>query len=264
MLTFIILICFGILSGLLAILFGFGGGFIIVPLLYHLSGAAHNQYSMHIAVSTSVVIMIINSLNTTVKSHRHNKIIWPMILPLILYIAIGAILGVFIAQFISSKVIHWLFIIFMLYTIVTCINNKKFVQHSDANLKLITKSQHLWLGLIIGAISSILGVGGSLMTVPLLRNFGVKMANAVAMANPLSLAVALISSIGYSVLALSHHIDLGKYYLGFIYLPALLLLTTGGSIGILIGHKLSDFLSDRLHAKIYIASLILVFLIMLI
>jgi uncharacterized membrane protein YfcA len=262
MLTIVILSFFGILGGIFAVLFGFGGGFIIVPLMYHLSGASHTPYSMHIAVSTSVVIMIINSFNATYKSHKHNRIIWSMIFPLALYIAVGSIIGVFVAQYMSSKVIHWLFILFIFYTIVTCITNKKFIHQSSNTIKLITKTENLIFGLIIGGISSILGVGGSLMTVPLMRNLGVKMENAVAMANPLSFTVAIISSIGYISLTFSQHIHLGKLYFGFIYLPALIILTVGGFIGVYIGHHLTRFLSDKMHAKIYIASLIMVLLIM--
>ncbi|MGW9211440.1 TSUP family transporter [Embleya sp. NPDC055664] len=50
----------------------------------------------------------------------------------------------------------------------------------------------------IGAVAACRGVGGSVMTVPLLRRRGLPMADAAAMANPLSLPVAMVASIVYA------------------------------------------------------------------
>ncbi|MBP9743410.1 MAG: sulfite exporter TauE/SafE family protein [Burkholderiales bacterium] len=256
---FIVLGLFGILGGIGSSLFGFGGGFIIVPLLYHVLGT-HHPLSMHIAVATSTGTIVINSLNAMYK-HRKN-IIWNKVFPLVIYIAIGSVIGVYLTKFMNNTIIRWCFVAFIAYTIYNCVAGKNFINCSDVEIKPLNKYLNFVAGILIGIIATIIGIGGSVLTVPLMRKLGAKMKNAVAMANPLSFPVGLIGVIGFTILAYSSHINLGNEYIGFIYLPALATLIIGGFIGVPIGALLVDKVSDVLHAKIYIVLLILVLLAM--
>jgi uncharacterized membrane protein YfcA len=66
----------GILSGVTTWLFGFGGGFVTVPLLYFLVTGAWGaqsvvgQQAMHIAVATSALVMLCSAL---LASWRHAR-----------------------------------------------------------------------------------------------------------------------------------------------------------------------------------------------
>jgi uncharacterized membrane protein YfcA len=262
MIVFMVLGIFGILTGISASLFGFGGGFVVVPLLYHLLGAT-NEFSMYIAVATSTAIMIVNSLNATYKHNKKGNVIWHMVFPLIIYIGIGAIIGVFLSKFLNSNIIRWCFIIYMGYTIFDCLAKKHFIHHSASELKFINKYLNLVIGVVIGVVATVLGVGGSVMTVPLMRKLGAKMKNAVAMANPLSFPVGLMGAIGYVILAYSQNIHLGTNYFGFIYLPAFLFLVIGGFVGVPIGSRLINKIPDAIHAKIYILLLFIVLIAMI-
>ena len=77
-------------------------------------------------------------------------------------------------------------------------------------------------GVIIGTIAALLGVGGSVMTVPLLRRHGYAMQECVSASNPLSLPVALCGAVTYAVIGW-HSIPLSGF-LGFISLKILGLL----------------------------------------
>lgn len=83
---YILLACFGCLSGVTAVLFGFGGGFVVVPLVYrmltvHHTGDVIGESAMHIAVATSTCVMIVNALVATRKQRRAGQLIrrylWP-------------------------------------------------------------------------------------------------------------------------------------------------------------------------------------------
>ena len=258
---FILLGFFGILAGISASLFGFGGGLIVVPLLYHLLGT-DNPMNMHIAVATSTSIIIVNSLNSTYKHYKMGNIMWNMVFPLIIYIAIGAILGVYCSKFMSSAVIRWCFITYLIYIILKYVTKKNSGGQS-VEIKSINKYVSIIIGLVIGGVSAMLGVGGSVMTVPLMSKLGVKMRNAVAIANPLSFPVGLIGAIGYVILSFSQNIHLGSQYLGYIYLPALFFLVVGGLIGVPIGSKLVSKIPDKLHKKSYMLLLLIVLIAML-
>ena len=261
--TFLILGAFGLLTGITASLFGFGGGFIIVPLLYHILGT-NNPNSMHVAIATSTSIMIINSLNATYKHHKTKNIMWNLVFPLVFYIAFGAVIGVYVAKFMSNAIIKLTFVVYMGYTIYDCISNKQFISHNATNITSMNKHLNIIVGIIIGFIATVLGVGGSVMTVPLMRKLGAKMKNAVAIANPLSLPVAFVGAVGYTISAYIQNINLGSNYVGFIYLPAFLFLVIGGFIGVPIGSKLTKKISDTIHAKVYILLLFLVLIAMLV
>ncbi len=257
--VYLLLAFFGILAGISSSLFGFGGGIIIVPLLYHLQNT-NNPYAMHIAIATSTSIIIFNALNSTYKHRQY--IIWSMVHPIIIYISIGSLIGVALSSITNSIFLKWLFIVYLSYTIINSIYKKNFSTQTENKVVPISKIVQLVSGFLIGCLSVLLGIGGSIMTVPLMRKFGSNMKSAAAIANILSIPIGLVGSIGYIISAYSKHISLGAEYLGFIYLPALVILTATGFIGVSLGSFISHSIAEKLHAKIYIGLLILVLIFM--
>ncbi len=73
------LISFGLISGITTWLFGFGGGFVTVPLLYTLiltlwaGDSLAGEHAMQIAVATSALIMLFSAIITTLKHHKAKK-----------------------------------------------------------------------------------------------------------------------------------------------------------------------------------------------
>jgi hypothetical protein len=115
---------------------------------------------------------------------------------------------------------------------------------------------------IIGAIAAFLGVGGSVITVPLMRRRGASMTAATAAANPLSLPMAVVGSLTYAMLAWNAD-SLGAWHAGYIDLRACLVLVIGSWLGIRFTSRWIGKIPDSIHAKAYIALLGLVFLVML-
>ncbi|MBU5900734.1 hypothetical protein JVW24_26815, partial [Vibrio cholerae O1] len=68
-------------------------------------------------------------------------------------------------------------------------------------------------------IAAMLGVGGSVMTVPLLRRHGYEMKDCVSAANPLSSGIALMGAGMYGWLG--HGKIAGAGYLGYVNLGML-------------------------------------------
>ncbi len=256
--TLIILAVFGILAGIGASLFGFGGGFVVVPLLYKLLGSEHPQ-TMHVAIATSTAVMVVSASYATFRHHRKGYLPWRMVFPFAFYIGIGSSLGVLGSSIADGEILRYLFIAYLVYTIAECVFSKSFVQrHPSIELRSLEQLQQVGFGLIIGAVATMLGVGGSVMTVPLMRRSGATMTEAVALANPLSIPVAIVGVTGYAIMAHHQHISSGEQYSGFIYTPAFILLTVGALIGVNLGTKVVHKIPDRTHAIVYIALLCLV------
>ncbi|MBJ9952202.1 MULTISPECIES: sulfite exporter TauE/SafE family protein [unclassified Acinetobacter] len=264
---YFILLAAGILSGILTILFGFAGGFVVVPLVYstiHFHEASDSlAYGMAFksAVATSLLLMVINSGLASYQQFTRGNIQRRYLFPIAYWIGVGAVIGTFISLHIAAFYLKWAFVAYLSITILDCLSRQLKSQQTQqiSQRGLNSKEQHLG-GICIGVVAAALGVGGSVMTVPLFRRCGLEMSRAVALANPLSMPVALA---GCLTLIISQWIQpphLGIHFWGYFYYPALICLILGGVIGMKITLNLSGKLSNTVHERGYIVLLTLVLL----
>lgn len=260
---YLLLTLFGCMAGISTVLFGFGGGFVVVPLLYRMLVTSHGaddpigQSAMHIAVATSTCVMIVNALIATRKHHRAGHLIRDYLWPLGGYIGLGAMVGAVAAMWADGEVIRYAFIVYLGGTIVDCLFRRGFLTHHHNPIpRRLEKVQASGVG--IGAIAAFLGVGGSVMTVPLLRRCGLSMSQATSMANPLSLPVALVGTLTYMAMAGLTEFDLGPWFIGYVDVLAFALLTLGSLLGIRLATRWMGRIPDRLHAWVYVGLLVLV------
>ncbi|WP_285420911.1 sulfite exporter TauE/SafE family protein [Pseudomonas sp. efr-133-TYG-5] len=262
---YILLTFFGCLTGISAVLFGFGGGFVVVPLLYRLLLAAHGaddpigQSAMHIAVATSTCVMIVNALIATDKHRRAGNLIRDYLWPLGGFIGLGAIVGAIAAVWVSGDVIRYVFIAYLGITLIDCLLRRGFLTRTEGGIpRQLGRTEMSGGGVGIGAIATFLGVGGSVMTVPLLRRCGLSMSQATSMANPLSVPVALAGTITYMAMAGFGNAGLGTWFVGYVDLLAFAALTAGSLLGIRLATPWIGRIPDRLHAWVYVALLAIV------
>ena len=220
----------GFLTGITTILFGFGGGFVVVPFVYHLISASGEQPGQACLLYTSPSPETRGSISYAVFCLKRG----------------GGLL--------ADGVIRGLFVAYMAVTIADCLFRRGFlIKPARAELSPAT----LWGGgPLIGGIATLLGVGGSVMTVPLLRRHGYDMKYCVSAANPLSIPVAVIGALMYIVLGWREMS--GPQYLGYVNLNILGLLVAAGIAGIAFARRCLPKVSDALHAKIYVLLLIAV------
>lgn len=192
----VLLLMFGVFIGLTTVFFGFGGGFVVVPVLYGLN-AGHPD-AMHIAVATSTAVMVVNASIATFTSRSTGLIRRDYLMPLAVFIAGGAAIGALVATRAPDSLVHALFVAYLLIAIIDAVARRGFLERSG-DPRPLGKAASAVGGLGIGAVAAFLGVGGSVMTVPLLRRRQVSMAAATAMANPLSIPVALVGTVMYSI-----------------------------------------------------------------
>lgn len=256
---------FGILTGLTTVLFGFGGGFVIVPVVYAVAVASGiGGEAMLVAVATSTAVMIVNSLSATLAHWRSGRLRTDLLFPLAGYIGVGALVGALVATRVPDGVLHVLFIAYLAITIVDSLLRRGFISRSagapERRLGPVTTSAG---GLGIGAVASFLGVGGSIMTVPLLRRLGLPMATSAAMANPLSVPVSVVGAAVYafSLPATTGALAAGR--LGYIDLLAMAGLLAGSLPTIAVAKRLVGKMPDRIHATAFIALLVVVLVSML-
>lgn len=263
--SIVLFLAFGVLTGLTTVLFGFGGGFVIVPVVYAVAVASGaGEDAMLVAVATSTAVMIVNSLSASLAHWRSGRLRTDMLFPLTAYIAGGALVGALAATRVPGVVLHTLFIAYLAITIVDSLLRRGFISRSpdapEGRLGPVATSVG---GVGIGAVASFLGVGGSIMTVPLLRRRGLPMASSAAMANPLSVPVSIVGAAVYALALPTATTPLATGRLGYIDLLAAAGLLAGSLPTIFVAKRLVGKMSDRVHAMAFITLLVVVLVSML-
>lgn len=263
--SFLTLLPLGCLTGVTTVLFGFGGGFITVPVVYGVltmsARPGTDADAMHIAVATSAAVMVVNAAAAALAQWRLGRLRREYVWPLAAFIAAGAVAGSFAATLIDGTALRLLFAAYLLVTIADSLLRKGFLSVADRTRpQPLERGTVTFGGLGIGLVAAGLGVGGSVMTVPLLRRRGLPMAEATAMANPLSVPVAVAGTLVY---ALAPTTPAGPGQLGYVDLTAGAALLIGSLPTIAVARRLVGRVPDRVHSVAYVALLVAVLIAML-
>ena len=257
----------GILVGSLSMIFGIGGGLVIVPAIsvfLQYFGYSHSV-SMKTAVATSLLTIMGSSLNVLRHHHRSGHVPWFLVRKFLPCIITGSFIGSMIASQVPGHWLTYLFIIFLFYIIARALfgTNFKTTYHMQDFIEpgLINKNI---VGFIVGILSVLIGVSGNILFMPYLRYYKFPMKNATAFTVGLAPCLAFIGSLGYFI----EGIQLSKkmmppYSLGYINLPAFLFIMLGSFLGARIGRKLLKLTDDQLQAKVYLIFLMVTFFCML-
>ena len=260
--TVLVLVLIGVLTGLTTVLFGFGGGFVTVPVIVW-ADAALGPTAGTVAVATSAIVMVVNAAVATTATPR-------VVLArlrgrgmLLGLLAAGGLLGALAALAVPAAVPSWGFVIYVAVTIIDVLARPGFLRPTGlANDDTSQRAIRTAAGAPIGAVASFLGVGGSVMTVPLLRRAGLPMGHATALANPLTLAISIPAAL---VFLLSRHemaLDGAVFGVGVVDIGAAAFLLMGAIPVIVTLRRRPPRIPDRAHAWAYVALLVIVLLAM--
>lgn len=244
-LEFILFLCIGAAAGLLAGMFGIGGGALIVPaLIFTLNHFTVNSvWTNHIAIATSLATIIGTSLSSSWMHNKNHNIEWSILKRMVLGCIIGTIGGSYITPLIPGVWLKWIFVIFMIYVGSQFVFKTRQVAHNHATkvVKLNT-SIYIAMGGVIGLFAALVGVGGGVLVVPFLKKCGIGMRKAIGTSAAFTLPVAIAGTIGY-IISGWHVMPLPKYCVGFVYVPAVLAIMLASipmaKVGVLIAQRIS-------------------------
>ncbi|AZC21386.1 MULTISPECIES: sulfite exporter TauE/SafE family protein [Pseudomonas] len=249
---FLLYLLLGACAGVLAGLFGVGGGIIIVPVLvfsFTLQGFDASVLT-HLAVGTSLASIIFTSINSVREHHRRGAVRWPIFAWMTLGILMGAGFGALTAEAISGPHLQKIIGVFALVIAMQMALELK----PKASREVPGKFGLTAAGGVIGWASAIFGIGGGSLTVPFLTWRSVPMQQAVATSSACGLPIALASALSFMILGW-HDPLLPAHSLGFVYLPALLGIALTSMVFARIGARLAHKLSPRLLKRMFAALL---------
>ena len=253
----------GGIAGLSAGLFGIGGGAVMVPALYfafYALGVPENIV-MHCAVATSSAIIIVNAMRATRSHHTHGAVDWDLLWPknpllsYALWIGIGAFLAaIWLAPKMSGQALT------LLFAVVAGIISLQFIfGRPDWKLRESVPGglTQPVIGGGVGVLSSLMGIGGGSLTVPLMSICGVPIHRAVATASGFGFAIALPATLGFII---SGWGAAGRpaFSLGYVNILGFVLVASVAFLTIPLGAKLAHAMSQRKLKLIFGVCLLLV------
>ncbi|MGB1111348.1 MAG: sulfite exporter TauE/SafE family protein [Gammaproteobacteria bacterium] len=238
----ILLLAAGAVAGLIAGLFGVGGGLVIVPVLVLLFEAQGMDpaFLMRIALGTSLATIVVTGASSAWSHHKKGAVDWSLFKRIAPAIIIGTLIGALLADFLSGTVLGIIFASFLFIISIKFATGAK-----PAAQKPLPGTLVLNLGGgFIGLISALVGIGGGSMSVPYFSWYSVPIKRAVATSSALGVPIAVFGAIGYIIGGLDET-GLPDATLGYIHLPAFGAIVLTSSFMAPVGAKLAHALPDK-------------------
>jgi uncharacterized membrane protein YfcA len=239
-----LIIAGGVITGVLAGLFGIGGGGIIVPVLYEVFGvlSVPDDVRMQLCIGTSLAIIV----PTTVRSylgHKKKDSVIPQVLrvwmlPSIAGVAIGAAAASF-APSAVFKIAFFVFASFISFRMLWIGDRWSLGKQLPGNGLLS------FFGFITGLFSSLVGVSGGAISNAVLTLYGQPMQRAVGTSAGIGVPITIVGAAGYAIAGWPHIAKLPPGSIGFISVIGFVLMAPVSSYMTVHGVRLAHWLPRR-------------------
>ena len=234
----------GFVTGILAGLFGIGGGGVIVPVLYEVFGVIQvpDALRMQLCIGTSLAIIV----PTTVRSymgHKKRGAVIPDVVRIWTGPAIaGVVIGSVTAAFAPGAVFKIAFVVFTAF-----ISSKMLFAGDRWNIsdRLPGRPLLAVYGFITGLFSSLVGVSGGAVSNAVLTLYGQPMQRAVATSAGIGVPITIVGAIGYAIAGWPYIQQLPPLSLGFVSVIGFVLMAPVSSFTTAYGVRLAHWLPRR-------------------
>ncbi len=239
-LPLIILLCGGSVAGFLAGFFGVGGGIVLVPLLllfYQTTGIT-SLVSTHMAFGTSLLIIIFAAGSSALQYSRNNQVVWKAVLFLGAGSVVGGLLGALLAGGLEGRVLRQIFAVMLVAVAVQLLTSTK--KRKSEQMPETFPPALLLGGLVVGLVSALAGVGGGIISIPLMHSiFRFPFKKALGTSSATIVITACAAAVGYIIRGWGNSL-LPPYTLGFVdYVHAVPIIVGSVPLAIL-GAKVSQ------------------------
>jgi uncharacterized protein len=234
----------GVVTGLLAGVFGIGGGAVIVPVLYEIFRLLDvpEEVRMQLCIGTSLAIIV----PTTIRSYRAHRArgqvipavmrSWPM--PAVIGVAIGSAAAAFAPGGVFK----------VAFALVAGIIAAKLLLVGDRwrlGAELPGRAGMAGYGFLVGLASSLMGISGGSLVTMVLTLYGKPIHNAVATSAGVGVPITLAGALGYAVAGLPHEAVLPPLSIGFVSVIGVALIAPVSSFVAPFGARLAHALPRR-------------------
>jgi uncharacterized protein len=234
----------GVVTGILAGLFGIGGGAVIVPALYEVFRVlgVPEEVRMQLCIGTSLAIIV----PTTIRSYRAHRergegireVVRLWAIPAVVGVALGALL----AAFAPASLFKIAFVIIISLIAIKLLFGGESWRLAD---ELPGRTTMTFYGFLVGLASSLLGISGGSVSNTILMLYGRSIHNAVAISAGLGVPIAIAGTVGYALAGLRYRAVLPPLSIGFVSIIGVVLMAPVSSFVAVYGARLAHALSRR-------------------
>jgi uncharacterized membrane protein YfcA len=242
--VWLVYLAVGAVAGVLAGLLGIGGGLVIVPMLVFCFTwqGLDPAILMHLALGTSMASIIFTSVSSFRAHHQRGAVRWDVVRRIVVGILVGTFLGACVAARLSTNFLKGFFVLFLYYVALQMLTGKK----PKPSRRLPGAAGMFGVGNVIGAVSSLVGIGGGTLSVPFMVWCNIPVHHAIGTSAAIGFPIAIAGTIGYIVNGLAATRP-APAMLGYINLPALAGIVVASVLTAPLGVRLAHSLPvDRL------------------
>jgi uncharacterized protein len=243
----------GIVAGLLSGLVGVGGGVLMVPFLYFFYDRPE-WFGFHVAPdlrvvvahATSLFVIVPTSIRGAVAFHRAGLVEWRAVWPIGLSSVLAAAGAAWIAPSIPPQ---WLKIGFGAFLVISGIRLAKRkaapVPGSPEQPLRLSLSVTVPTGIAVGTLSALLGVGGGIVSIPLLMHvIGLEIKRVAATSMGIITITATAGSLTY-MLTGAERVGLPGGSIGYVHVAAGVAMFLGAVLSVSWGALINQRLRPR-------------------
>jgi uncharacterized membrane protein YfcA len=234
----------GAITGMLAGLFGIGGGAVIVPVLYETFGVlgVSDEIRVQLCIGTSLAIIVPTNIRSFL-AHRAKgavvmEVVWLWWFPALVGVAVGSL----IAAFAPAPILKIAFVLIagmVAFKLLFGRDSWRIADHLPGRTAMAA------YGAFVGLASSLMGVSGGSVSNVILTLYGMQIHNAVATSAGVGVPITIAGTIGYMLAGLPKQAMTPPLSIGFVSLIGVALMAPIASYVAPYGARLAHALARR-------------------
>lgn len=244
---FLMLVASGACAGLLAGMFGIGGGAVLVPVFYQMFGVlgVEEGVRMHLSVGTSIAIIVPTSLRSFFAHRGKGAVDLELLKSFKFAVPLGVIVASLIVAYVSSGALRIIFACCSMVIALKMLFGKESWKLAD---DIPVGFPRYIAGLGIGFFSTLMGIGGGVFNNTFMTAFGRQIHQAVATSSGVGVLISIPGVLGY-VLAGWGVNGLPSYSIGYVNLIMVLVIIPVTLLAAPFGVKIAHAMKKR-HLEI--------------
>jgi uncharacterized protein len=234
----------GFVTGILAGLFGIGGGALIVPVLYEVFRVlgVPDEVRFQLCVGTSIAIIVPTNVFSYFTHRGKGAVMMDVVRAWAVPAVIGVAVGSAIAAFASGAVLKLAFVLIATVIAFKLLFGRETWRLADG---LPGPAGMAAYGVFVGLAASLMGISGGSVSNMILTLYGKPIHKAVATSAGLGVPITVAGTIGYILAGLPQQSLLPPLSLGFVSLIGFALMAPVSSFTAPYGARLAHALSKR-------------------
>jgi len=160
----------GMIAGLASGMIGVGGCFIMVPVQYWLlsAGGLDTTLATRVAFGTGIAVTLPTVISAAAGHHKRGAVDWETAIPMGLAATMGAVVGGTLAASLPGSVLRSIFALLVTFVAIRMVTESNTASEVTIHISLPLL---LLIGFGIGNITSLAGIGGGVILIPILTGF---------------------------------------------------------------------------------------------